>query len=103
VTGFEEGAALLAGAVFALGLAHRVPTDGQDRVDAGAVPLEIAAEGIDLAYVRDAGIAGGVEFNALLAEVMRASLSVGGTSGPEQGDGPTQGGPCEQPGAAAAV
>ena len=83
--------------MFASGHTHRVPTDGQDRVDAGVVPLEFAAEGIGIAYVRDAGIAGGVEGNALLAEAMRANLSVGGTASPKQNGCPTQGGPCEQP------
>ena len=96
-TGCVEGSARRARAVFAGSHTHRVPTDGQDRFDAGAVPVEFAAEGIGIAYVRDAGIAGGVEGSALFAEVMRANLSVGGTASPKQSDCPTQGGPCEQP------
>ncbi len=97
MTGGVEGSARRARAVFAGGHTHRVPTDGQDRFDAAAVPIEFAAEGIGIAYVRDAGIAGGVEGSALLAEAMRANLSVGGTASPKQNDGPTQGGPCELP------
>ena len=97
MTGGVEGSARRARAVFAGGHTHRVPTDGQDLFYAAAVPIEFAAEGIGSADVRDAGIAGVVEGNALLSEVMRAGLSVGGTASPKQGDGPTQDGPCEQP------
>ncbi len=97
MTGGVEGSARLAQAVFAGGQTHQVPTDGQDLFDAGVVPVEFAAEGIGIAYVRDAGIAGVVEGSALLAEAMRANLSVGGTASPKQSDCPTQGGRCVQP------
>ena len=97
MTGGVEGSARRARAVFAGGHTHIVFTDGQDLIDAGFVPEEFAAEGIGSADVRDAGIAGVVEGDALLAEVMRASLSVGGAARPKQSDDPTQGSPCEQP------
>ncbi len=97
MTGGVEGSARRARAVFAGGQTHRVPTDGQDLFDAGVVPFEFAAVGIGSAYVQDAGIAGGVEGSALLADAMRANLSVGGTASPKQSDCPTQGGPGEQP------